>query len=610
VQEEETMPANSTPAPDRATAIEGLEKRVLLSIQPLGGEMQVNSFTTGPQHNTAVAMDPDGNFVVVWGAAEGDGDNYGIFARRFNAAGVPQGDQVRVNTYTTDYQNAPAVAIDADGDFVVAWNSYGQDQGGGGKYAGGVYFQRYNAAGVPQGVETRANTYTTDNQGDASVAIAPNGDFVITWLSFGQDGAGFGIYGQRYNAAGVPQGAEFRLNQFTTGSQMNATVSMDDAGNFAATWGTQIQASPTLDIAARLFEANGNPRGNEFIVNNVLTADQFNPDIAIDADGDFVVTWQSDAGGSPRIHARRYDETGAPLANEFTVSANESQMPHVSSAGDGRFVVAWGWQPDGSSNGIFARAYDAAGAPRGAEFRVNSTTTNNQNLHGVAMNDEGDFVVSWGSGYQDGSSYGVYAQRYAVVPNVNSSAFQFNTAPHRVSFSFDENVAASLGTSDVVLENLTTMQTIPSSQLSLAYDSTTNTATFSYTGNAGGIAGVLPDGNYRATLLAAGVTTPNGQPLPANHVLNFFFLQGDANHDGRVNLDDFNVLAANFGQSPRDFTQGDFNYNGIVNLDDFNILASRFGTVLASSSAGHNSIFHQNRLGASDKDDARDDLLT
>ena len=565
--------------------IERLERRSLLSIQPVGGEFQVNSFTTGPQHNTAVAMDPDGNFVVAWGQAEGAGDNYGIFARRFNAAGVPQGDEFRANTHTAGNQNAPSVAMDADGDFVIAWTSYGQDGGGGGKYFdGGAYFQRYNAAGVPQGPETRSNAYTTSHQGDPSVAMAPGGDFVITWLSSAQDGSGFGIYGQRYNATGVAQGAEFRLNQFTTGNQMNANVAMDDDGNFAATWGTQIQASPTLDVAARRFDAAGNPLGDEFIVNNVTAVDQWNPDIAMDADGDFAVTWQTDAEGL-RIKARRYDETGAPLANEFTVSSFDSQMPHVSMAADGRFVVAWGWQSDGSSNGVFARAYDADGNPRGAEFRANSTTTNNQNLHGVAMNDDGDFVVSWGSGYQDGSSYGVYAQRYAVVPSVSASEFLFNAAPHRLRFTFDENVSASLGADDVVLENLTTGQTIPSDQLSLAYDSATNTATFSYTGSGGGINGVLPDGNYRATVLASGVTTPNGMPLASNHVLTFFFLNADANRDARVNLEDFNILAANFGQSPRDFTQGDFNYDGAVNLSDFNILAARFGQQLPPSAS-------------------------
>ena len=111
-------------------------------------------------------------------------------------------------------------------------------------------------------------------------------------------------------------------------------------------------------------------------------------------------------------------------------------------------------------------------------------------------------------------------------------------------------------------------------------DTTTNTATVSYTGNAGGFSGVLPDGNYRATLLAAGITNAGGTSLAADHVFNFFFLNGDANHDGNVNLSDFNILAANFGQSPRDFTQGDFNYDTVVNLSDFNILASRFGQML------------------------------
>ena len=112
--------------------------------------------------------------------------------------------------------------------------------------------------------------------------------------------------------------------------------------------------------------------------------------------------------------------------------------------------------------------------------------------------------------------------------------------------------------------------------------------------------GALPDGRYRATLSAAGVTDPAGNALAADHVSTFFFLNGDANRDARVNLDDFNILAANFGQSPRDFTQGDFTYDGIVNLNDFNILAGRFGQVVAPAAA---------RTGAEQSADEIDELL-
>jgi hypothetical protein len=68
------------------------------------------------------------------------------------------------------------------------------------------------------------------------------------------------------------------------------------------------------------------------------------------------------------------------------------------------------------------------------------------------------------------------------------------------------------------------------------------------------------------------------QPLE----LDLFAFAGDANHDRAVNLQDFNILASNFGQSDRTFSQGDFNYDGTVNLADFNILASHVGQVLGT----------------------------
>ena len=175
----------------------------------------------------------------------------------------------------------------------------------------------------------------------------------------------------------------------------------------------------------------------------------------------------------------------------------------------------------------------------------------------------------------------------ATAPSVIGAAFAFATA-HRLGYIFSEDVGPALTATDLLLENLTTSSTIDPASMSIAYDSSVNLATVSFPGLA---IALLPDGNYRATFAAANVTDIAGNPLPADHVLNFFFLMGDANHDGRVNLADFNILASNFGQGGRDFTQGDFNYDGTVNLADFNILASRFGTVLApaSSSASGNA---------------------
>ena len=88
------------------------------------------------------------------------------------------------------------------------------------------------------------------------------------------------------------------------------------------------------------------------------------------------------------------------------------------------------------------------------------------------------------------------------------------------------------------------------------------------------------------------ITNFFGEPMASDVFFNFFFLMGDANRDARVNLADFNIHAANFGQSGRDFTQGNFNYDaaGLVNLADFNLLASRFGSSVGPDAVGRQPI--------------------
>jgi hypothetical protein len=367
---------------------------------------------------------------------------------------------------------------------------------------------------------------------------------------------------------------------------------MDAGGAFLVAWQNLDRDGDDLGVYARRFNAAGAPLGNEFLVNTTTTGRQFGSVVAMDADGDAVVAWKSGAtGGSVYdLFAQRYDSAGTAQGGEFQVNQTTlsqfSRTPSVAMDVGGDFVVAW------DRGNVLARRYGADGVPQGGEFRVNTDVNDVKNFPTVAMDADGDrFVIAWASrGFptpQDGSGYGIFAQRFARLTEVNISNFLFQTAPHRLQFTFSDNVSASLGTGDIVLENLTTSTTIPSSDLSLSYDTATNVATFSYIGNAGGFSGVLPDGNYRATLLAAGITDPGGTPLAANHVFAFFFLNGDANRDGRVNLADFNTLASNFGLSGKNFTQGNFDYDafGIVNLADFNILAARFGTALAAPTA-------------------------
>ena len=164
----------------------------------------------------------------------------------------------------------------------------------------------------------------------------------------------------------------------------------------------------------------------------------------------------------------------------------------------------------------------------------------------------------------------------STPPVVSGSDFHYLTAPHRLTFMFSEDVGPSLSAVDLEITNLTTGTVVPPASIAVSYNLATNTATFTVPGVPGGI---LADGNYRARLIATGVTDASGNPLENDVLFSFFHLTADANHDRSVNLGDFAALAANFNR-PGDVSQGDFNYTGAVDLSDFSVLARWIGSAL------------------------------
>ncbi|MBX9852718.1 MAG: cadherin domain-containing protein [Cytophagaceae bacterium] len=406
------------------------------SPNPLGSEFRVNTYTTDGQVNPAIALDSAGDFVITWQDYIQDGSYSGIYAQRYNAAGVAQGSEFRVNTYTVSTQRNPAIAMDNDGDFVIAWESFDQD---GSSF--GIYAQRYNAAGVAQGSEFRVNTYTTNTQSLPSIAMDSDGDFVITWNDYVQDRSYYGIFAQRYNALGLAQGGEFQVNTFTTDQQLSPSIAMDSDGNFVIAWNSYSQDGDNYGIYAQRYDAAGVAQGSEFRVNTYTTNKQSFSSIAMDSDGDFVIAWNSytQDGDSYGIYAQRYDAAGVAQGSEFRVNTYTTAHQIRSSVAmdnNGDFVISWQtYGQDGDYYGIYAKQFNAAGSPQGLEFQVNTFTTDNQGYPFIAMDRDGDFTVVWQSFSQDGSGYGVFAQRFQPGnhdPQINNQSFNIN-----------ENVSAS-----------------------------------------------------------------------------------------------------------------------------------------------------------------------
>jgi len=323
---------------------------------PIGTELQVNTFTTGLQSTPRVGSADDGSFVVVFAGQSSDSDPYSdILARRFAANGTALGNAFLVNSYTTQAQTAPAVAQRPNAGFTVVWTNPGGYGPGNDSDAESVAMRRVSSSGTPQGSDLQVNTYTTDKQFLPAAAMDSGGDFIVVWQSNGSndsDTSQGSVRARRYSSAGTPVGASFQLNTYTTGTQGQAAVAAAGDGSFVVVWpsnGSTGGDSSLTSIQRRRFDASGTGLGSEMQVNQYTTGFQSVPDVAERDDGTFLVVWQSsndnvDTSGWS-VHGRLYSPTGTALGSAFLLASyttGNQERPHVAFSPDGgHFVAVW-----------------------------------------------------------------------------------------------------------------------------------------------------------------------------------------------------------------------------------------------------------------------------
>ncbi|WP_159690023.1 PKD domain-containing protein [Cognatazoarcus halotolerans] len=320
------------------------------------------------------------------------------------------GSNEQVNTYEPNTQIEPAMAALADGGYVIVWTSVQASQfvsqDG---WSDGVYGQRYDANGVPVGSEFQINSYTPNQQNTPAVAGLDGGGFVVMWQSSGQDGSGWGIYGQRFDANGTPSGDEFLVNTGVSNDQTDVDVASQPGGGFVATWHTYYDGTSYNQIMAQRFDAAGNKLGAELTVNTSTGFEgqnQYEQSIASFADGSFVIAWRADGaqdGNLSGVFAQRFASDGSRLGSEFQVNTytdSYQYQPDVAVLTDGGFVVTWtSYTQDGSgTSGVFAQRYNADGSLNGAEFRVNTDPAGTQDQPSAAALSDGGFAIIWSDG--------------------------------------------------------------------------------------------------------------------------------------------------------------------------------------------------------------------
>ena len=331
---------------------------------PRGPELRVSTASVSATQ-PSIAMNASGEFLVVWEYSfpttrYGDLDVYG---QRFGPTGQKVGGEFRVNTTTANAQYRPQAGIADDGTCAVAWTSYQDPKSGKVAASDGIYAQRFGPLGAKLGGEFRVNDYLPDTQNVPSLAMDGAGNFLIAWQSYGQDGSEWGVYAKRYSASGAAQGGEMRVNVATAGHQFRPAAARLPGGGFAVAWQHNLLDGNGNDIHLRRHD--GTAWSDVRVVNSVTAGSQNHPSLAADTSGNVLVAWHRAEGGPiTEVFGQKFDPSGQPAGEEFQLNgySNDAQAwASVAAQPGGRFVAAWSSMgQDGDNDGVFARLFAPA----------------------------------------------------------------------------------------------------------------------------------------------------------------------------------------------------------------------------------------------------------
>ncbi len=348
-------------------------------------------------------------------------------------------------------QTLPAVSLNSGGGYLVWEDNYTDEDGL------GVSARRLGSTLSGEQVTFRVNEIGAGDQGRPQVAMLQNGGAVFVW----QGGPrGFqDVFARFITPGGTFATGDIRVNTYTNDNQFNPVVTALADGSVMVVWASMEQDGSMQGIFGQRLSPDGEKLGEEFRVNGSTLYNQRTPVVAPMTDGGFVVAWVSDfvtslsstvtnttsAGVlmSVHIHARLFDAAGQPRGSEFRVNNDTTRIqanPAITGLASGGFVAVWNRKEPVSDDSwdIYARSFDVDGQPLSDDLPVNTHTYGDQFAPKVASLG-GQQAVVWTSLVQDGHEEGVFGR---LLQNGVPAGEEFQVNTTTVSKQMQPVVAA------------------------------------------------------------------------------------------------------------------------------------------------------------------------
>jgi len=395
-----------------------------------------------------------GNFLACWESWGEDWDgrfNQGIHAQLLS----PEGRKIRAGLVIdphADYdEEMPLLLSLADGTMLLAWTSTRHDIGrrawaqllsDRGEFIGMAFpaspssnFQEYliSAAqlaggrivfclqisaeaesawdlqaqvfmpnGEKVGDPVQVNTYTDSDQIWPQIIPLTGGGFFIYWMSHGQDGAGFGIYGQRFDSSGGKIGDEFQINPIAAGEQIpfDEFARLKD-GSFFICYEERNDTTGVTGFYLRRFNGEGVMTGEALPVTSPAVSLRYTSSVAVCADQSFAVTWivYNNQGGFER-HGQLFSPEGNRKGESFRIEqisyVSSGFGPAVIPAAQDGFLVIWdGIIGDSWETRLYGQSFDAEGRKTGPEFEISGEVIDNTARFFYASGHREDQLFAW-----------------------------------------------------------------------------------------------------------------------------------------------------------------------------------------------------------------------
>ncbi|MFG0254274.1 MAG: PKD domain-containing protein, partial [Rhodopirellula sp. JB053] len=359
----------------------------------LTGEILVNQTTSDDQQWARVDAADDGSFVVTWTLVD-EGTPVDVYARRFGADGTALGNEFVVNTYTSGEQHNSSIAVNSSGEFIIVWEGEGQTDND------GIFYRRFNSDGTAiDAAQVRVNVDDLDSETTPDVAMNDSGQFAVVWQADGE----IYVRHYDVDGSKVATAMHDDLMVDTTAAGANGpSIAMDESGRTVVVYRTPGVIGIGAGVWAKTFELSGDVRHALFEPSDEsFSSDNTNPSVDMDDHGNFVVVYHGDSdgdGSGASVKYRIYDEDANALMSADQVNVTTSgdqQYASVSMLDANNFVVVWsgnGNQTDQvDSSGVFSRQFSFA--PAVIDLDADDSSASGRNYNATFTIGSGSVVV-------------------------------------------------------------------------------------------------------------------------------------------------------------------------------------------------------------------------